>query len=126
ERKLSGSDARVSGVVRFATTELVAIVFVIPHLARLKSIHPDLTIELSTASPAVDLSRREADLAVRLGPQPKQPNLIVGEMGAMYSALYAAPTYLASHRGTQVRSDLRGHSVVGFTGPLASAEIGRW
>src|SRR5688572_26660614 len=38
ERKLSGSDARVSGVVRLATSETLASVFVSPHLARLKSI----------------------------------------------------------------------------------------
>src|SRR5262245_50270245 len=126
ERKLSGGDARVSGVVRLATTELIATVFVTPHVARLKSIHPELSIELSTGSPAVDLSRREADLAVRIGPQPKQPNLVVGNVGELQSGLYAAPTYLAAHRGTPFRRGLRGHSVVGFTGPLARAEIGRW
>src|SRR6185369_15888050 len=85
-----------------------------------------LSIELSTGSPAVDLSRREADLAVRIGPPPKQPNLVVGHVGEFESGLYAAPTYLAAHRRTPIRRGLRGHSVVGLTGPLARSEIGRW
>src|SRR5262245_32981449 len=126
ERKLSGGDARVSGVVWLATTELIATVFVTPHLARLKSIYPELSIELATGSPAVDLSRREADLSVRIGPQPKQPNLIVCQIGVLYSSLYAASSYLAARRSTPFRAGLRGHSVVGFTGPLATSEIGRW
>ena len=45
ERKLSGGDARVSGVVRLATSETLASVFVTPNLARLKSIYPELSIE---------------------------------------------------------------------------------
>jgi DNA-binding transcriptional LysR family regulator len=126
ERKLSGGDSRVSGVVRLATSETIARVFVSPHLARLKSIYPELSIELSTGAAAVDLSRREADVAVRFGPQPKQPNVIACELGAMYSALYAAPTYLKAHRHTPLRTGLRGHSVIGFTGPLAKAEVARW
>ncbi len=126
ERKLSGGDARVSGVVRLATTEFIAAVFVTPNVARLKSIYPELSLAVSTGSPAVDLSRREADLAVRIGPPPKQPNLVVGNVGELQSGLYAAPAYLAAHRGTPIRRGLRGHSIVGFTGPLARAEIGRW
>src|SRR5262249_10798347 len=126
ERKLLGGDARVSGVVRLATAELIATVFVTPHLARLKSMYPELSIELSTGSPAVDLSRREADLAVRIGVQPKQPNLVVGHVGELQSGLYAAPAYLAARRGTPFRRGLRGHSVIGFTGSLARSALGRW
>jgi DNA-binding transcriptional LysR family regulator len=124
ERTLSGRDARVCGVVRLATTEFIATVFVTPNIARLRSIYPDLSIELLTGSLAVDLSRREADLAVRLGPPPKQPNLIVSEIGSLYSALYASPSYLAAHRKTPLRRGLRGHSVVGVAGQLGRSASG--
>jgi len=126
ERKLSGGDARISGVVRLATSDTLATVFVTPHLARLKSLYPELSLDLSTGISAVDLARREADLSVRIGPPPKHPNLIACEVGAMYSALYAAPRYLAARRGTPLRRGLRGHSVVGFAGPLVKSEVARW
>jgi DNA-binding transcriptional LysR family regulator len=126
ERKLSGGDARISGVVRLATSDTIASVFVMPHLAKLKAIYPELSLELSTGSAAVDLARREADLAVRIGPQPKHPNLIACEIGAMYSSLYAAPRYLADRRGLPLRPGLKGHAVIGFAGPLVRAEVARW
>jgi DNA-binding transcriptional LysR family regulator len=51
----------VSGVVRLATTEMLAQYLVAPRLAALRTLHPALRVELDIAMGAVNLSRREAD-----------------------------------------------------------------
>ncbi len=57
---------KVAGVVRLALTETLASVFVIPRvLPALLERHPDLVVDLVVSDDAADLSRREADLALR-------------------------------------------------------------
>ncbi len=62
----------VSGVVRLALTETLASVFVIPRvLPALLARHPDLVVDLVVSDDVADLSRREADLALRFFLPPK-------------------------------------------------------
>jgi len=126
ERRLAGGDARLAGTVRLATTETFATGFLIPHLGRLRAEHPALALELVLGNQLVDLARREADLALRLGAPPKQPNLIARRIGSGGFALYAAPRYLARHGTPQLRGGLRGHAIVAYGGELANAPLGRW
>ncbi len=63
---------KVSGVVRLALTETLASVFVIPSvLPALLERHPDLVVDLVVSDDVADLSRREADLALRFFLPPK-------------------------------------------------------
>jgi DNA-binding transcriptional LysR family regulator len=126
ERRLAGGDARLAGTVRLATTETFATAFLIPHLGRLRAEHPALALELVLANHLVDLARREADLALRVGAPPKQPNLIARRIGVGGFALYAVPRYLARNGTPQLRGGLRGHAVIGYGGDLAAAPLGRW
>jgi DNA-binding transcriptional LysR family regulator len=126
ERRLSGGDARIEGVVRIATTEAFGSAFLVPRLAALRQAHPELSIELLSGIERVDLGRREADIAVRLGAPPKQPNLVVREVGTVSFALYAAPSYLADRKRPTPRGGLRGHAIVGYGGDMAGVPISRW
>ncbi len=126
DRRLSGGDARVAGVVRIATTEVFASMYVIPELAALASRHPGLSIELIAGIRPVDLARREADIAVRLGAAPKQPNLVVREIGVARFALYCAASYLARRGQPRLRGGLRGHAIVAYGAEMADVPISRW
>jgi DNA-binding transcriptional LysR family regulator len=126
ERRLAGGDARIEGVVRVSISETFANHFVVAHLDELRARHPGLTVELATSNAPVDLARREADLAVRLGPAPKQPNLVVRPLGAAGFALYGSRAYLASHGRPRLRGGLRGHRVVRYGGELAPVPMARF
>ncbi len=60
-------DPGVRGTVKLATTEGLAQAVIIPNLSKLTHLYPHLRLELLTGLHVVDLSRREADLAVRFG-----------------------------------------------------------
>jgi DNA-binding transcriptional LysR family regulator len=125
-RRLAGGDARIEGVVRVAIVETFANTFVVGHLGELRSRHPGLSIELLTGNAPVDLARREADLAVRLGKAPKQPNLVVRQLGVAGFALYGSRDYLARRGRPRLSGGLGGHEVVCYSGELATTPLARF
>lgn len=72
---------------------------------------------LVTSSSTVSLTRREADLAVRLE-RPSQADLVARKLGTYAYALYASPSYLAK-RPAPAGTDLAGHEVLGFAEELS-------
>ncbi len=68
----TSTEKAVEGVVRLAMTETVAALLVIPQvLPKLLAAHPKLKVELIIGDTSADLSRREADLAVRFFLMPR-------------------------------------------------------
>jgi DNA-binding transcriptional LysR family regulator len=126
ERRLSGGDGRIAGVVRVATTEAFASIYLIPHLAALRLRHPELSIELVAGIVPVDLARREADIAIRIGATPRRPNLVVRQLGVVEFGLYGARSYLARRGQPRRGSGLRGHDIVTYGGEMAEVPIARW
>lgn len=59
------SAGHIVGAVRISSVPMIVNRILVPNLASLARRHPDLTIELVPASDNVDLSKREADLALR-------------------------------------------------------------
>lgn len=68
-------DAEVGGTVSLALTESMAVYTVIAFLERLFTDHPNLRIRLVSSTNVSDLSRREADLALRLF-EPQRGDLV--------------------------------------------------
>jgi DNA-binding transcriptional LysR family regulator len=120
EMRLAGQDMRPSGTVRIATTDTIAPLL-IRHIASLRVAHPEIIPEITLANTMADLTRREADIALR--PTPLPPETLVGRRVADIShVVYGSPDYLARCRG----EDLHDHDWVGLDEALASTVIGRW
>lgn len=64
-RDASATERLAEGVVRVSTAPGISSVFIAPSLLKLRKRYPRLTIELDSAVQARDLTRHEADLAVR-------------------------------------------------------------
>jgi DNA-binding transcriptional LysR family regulator len=71
-----GPGEEVSGRVRVTTTDSVLRGLVLPGLPALAQRHPLLQLELRTTNELVNLTRRDADLALRATPKP--PEHLVG------------------------------------------------
>jgi DNA-binding transcriptional LysR family regulator len=114
ERDLAGADARLSGIVRVTVTEMLATRFVAQHLARFAGRCPEITLDLWCTNAVVNLSRREADVALRLA-RPREPDVISKQLSDIHLALYASPDYLAAHGlPADAERSLAGHTVIGF------------
>lgn len=125
ERQLAGRDARPEGVVRLAASDSFATWFLLPRWPELCAAFPGVTVNLVTGNRAVSLSRREADVSLRLS-KPDEPSLVARRLGRAAWALYASPAYLARHGKPSLRTGLAGQHVVGFDAELRGTLGARW
>lgn len=123
--RVARSKAEVEGCLRIATTEFIGVEVLGPRLSELRELYPKLRLELVLQNLASDLSRGEADIAIRLF-RPKQPALVTKWVTKIAIGFFAAEDYLA-RRGTPTSFDeLLTHDLIGYDprGPLAhSAEL---
>ncbi|HEX6958687.1 MAG TPA: LysR substrate-binding domain-containing protein [Ferrovibrio sp.] len=93
QRQASGAAGQLQGSVRLAAPPVVASHFIAPRLVDLRKSHPGIRLELIGGKDSANLSRREADLAVRLL-KPADSGLIARRLGLLAYGLYAARDYL--------------------------------
>lgn len=89
ERTVAGRDRRASGTVRLTTTDSLLTTVVMELLPRLRVEHPEIQLEISSASGMLDLAAREADVALRATAKP--PDALVGwRLSDLTFAVYGA------------------------------------
>jgi DNA-binding transcriptional LysR family regulator len=88
ERRLLGRDLRLTGAVRL-TTAFVSMAYLLPQaLADFAGAHPGIEVEVVENSALLDLSRRQADVALRISQQ--VPEHWVGrQLGRVRYKVYA-------------------------------------
>lgn len=94
--ELADLDTSATGTVRLATPESLAVNMIIPALPEFISRYPKLRLEIISGIGVSDLSRYEADIALRLV-RPQSGNLIMQRLGTMNSAIYGSTQYLKRH-----------------------------
>ncbi|WP_434561750.1 LysR family transcriptional regulator [Pseudomonas sp. Z5-35] len=85
----------VSGTVRLTCTDAVLQALLLPALARFMPAYPALTLELSTSNDFANLSRRDADIALRLTRTPPE-HLVGRNLGNVVYRVCAGDAYLRS------------------------------
>ena len=113
QRQMQGLDHRLSGGVRVATSETVASYYVLEAVRRVHAHHPDIRVTLSTAIQLSNLTRREADLAIR-NIRPDNPDLIYRHLARKEVGLYASRTYLEAHGEPRLGTAFAGHALVTY------------
>jgi DNA-binding transcriptional LysR family regulator len=113
ERLASGHDERSSGLVRVTTLEMLARQVVVPAIANLMEMHPQLRVDLLVSLRTLDIARRQADIAVRIA-RPTDASLICRKLGEFGVTSYASRRYLEKYGRPQRGAGLRGHSVINY------------
>lgn len=92
-RHISGADDELRGVVTVTMVEPLAEIAFAPRLSEFVDTYPGLEIHLVTTNDFLDVSRREADIAIRMDNNP--PQALVGKKLMRYrDTVYASPDYL--------------------------------
>src|SRR5262245_50457955 len=116
----AGRDARVEGTVRLAVATQFADSFLIPRLGPLCERHPGLELEIMASDRYVDLTRGEADLAVRFqypgkgAPSDPRSTLEVKarRLLSIAFAVYASAAYVARAGRPKDAFSVEGHDLI--------------
>jgi DNA-binding transcriptional LysR family regulator len=112
-RDASGAGDDGTGCIRLTASNIVGAEIMPPILADFRAKHPQIDIELVLSNQNEDLSRREADIAVRMS-RPTQQALVARKIGRVGLGFYAAPAYIAAKGAPSDFTELRTHTLVGF------------
>lgn len=128
-RDLEGKDLRLTGRLRVTSSETLTYRLLTRQIAAFRALHPGITVELTIDNRVLNLSRREADVALR-PVRPRESDLWGRKLADVAWAVYAARSCFAT--GQTLPSgpdDLRACALIGWdeaaTGIAAAAWLAR-
>jgi DNA-binding transcriptional LysR family regulator len=104
-RLASGHAETVEGSVCISATEMISAFVLPPIIEKLRNQYPKIEIEIIASSVTSDLSRREADIAIR-NYRPTQQELIAKRVQNTSGHLYASKSYIKNLEHRQSPQDL--------------------
>lgn len=96
ERSVIGNDIRLQGDIRLTAPPPVTEYILLPMLEQFQKDYPLITIELNSTYGHADLSRRDADLAIRFSDKPDD-YLVGRRLPEFRETVFASPEYIARH-----------------------------
>jgi DNA-binding transcriptional LysR family regulator len=111
--RLMDSKEKPSGDLRITTTVGLGSVWLTPRMTEFMELYPDIKVTLLLDDRELDLSMREADVAIRLR-RPTQPDLIQRKLFTVHHHIYAAPDYIKKHGIPKSVEDLDNHKILIF------------
>jgi DNA-binding transcriptional LysR family regulator len=125
ERDLQENQATLAGPLRVTGGDALINHVVVPSMGELFAAHPELVVELRTETAVVDLSRREADVALRLV-RPKEPALVARALGELPFAIFASEAYLQRRGTPRTVAAAATHDFIGYDAALDHMSQVRW
>lgn len=107
----------LGGTVRVAAMDGIGSTVVARALVQLQRAHPQLEIELTTATRRFDVSYRDYDVAVTLQ-HLESRRFVIQHLTDYKLELYATSQYLERHPPIRTRDDLAGHTFVWYVESL--------
>lgn len=111
--RLMDSKEKPSGELRITTTVGLGSVWLTPRITEFLELYPDIKVSLMLDDSELDLSMREADVAIRLR-RPTQPDLIQRKLFTVHHHIYASVDYVKKHGIPKSVDDLSKHRIVSF------------
>ncbi|HTU67146.1 MAG TPA: LysR family transcriptional regulator [Steroidobacteraceae bacterium] len=116
DREISGRDQQLSGRLRITASETLSHAVLPPLLATFHAEHPRIEITLAIDNRIMDLSRREADIALRVR-RPTDPTLFGRRLTGVAWAFYAPAASTGTLRKDGRSYNFARHTVIGWDEP---------
>jgi DNA-binding transcriptional LysR family regulator len=123
-RKLAGQEIKPAGELRVTTNDTLLVDLLTPVFAAFLRQCPDIRLDILLSNQALNLSKRDADVAIRATDQP--PETLVGRRGARIAwALYGLASRFQAETATDVAA-LRNESWVSLGDQFAGLKAVRY
>lgn len=111
QSQLAENKERPQGALKISSTVAFGSVFLASRMKEFVNRYPEIDVSLVLADTELDLSMRQADVAIRLTP-PTQPDLVQRHLLTLRYRVYAAPEYLQQYGMPKSAKDLDNHRIV--------------
>lgn len=126
ERQSLASDQDLAGTIRVTCASTVADRLAkSPLIDAFHARYPGLRVELVITDRLLDLSKGEADIAIRSG-EPRDEALVGRTIAEIPWAVYASRCYVERHGRPERAEDIAHHFVVACDGEIANYAAARW
>jgi len=125
DRELTGRDTRLTGTLRVTASETLAFGMLTGEIAVFRERHPGIVVELLVDNRVLDLSRREADIALR-ATRPAQGDLFGRKLADVRWCFYGAAARLKGGRAPASRRDLARHEIVRWAEATQPTKAAAW
>lgn len=123
ERKVTGHDLRPSGELRVTTNDTILVYLLSTILASFRRAYPEIVLDVVVSNEALNLSKRDADVAIRATDKP--PEALIGRRlaGIAWAAYGRAER---AGVGFDPAADARHFDWIGFSENLSSLKPAKW
>ena len=111
EGLISESKDRPKGPLKITTTVAFGSIWLTPRIREFLDLYPEIQVSLVVDDSELDLSMREADVAIRMSP-PRQPDLIQRHLVSVQVHIYATTEYLQKYGMPTRPEDLEEHRII--------------
>lgn len=125
DRDLTGRDTRLSGQLRVTCSETLGFKILTGEIARFAQQHPGISVDLSVENKVIDLSRREADVALR-ATRPSEGDLFGRKLADIRWGLFASADYVKARGAPKRIDDLAKHAVIGWSDSAPQTKAAGW
>ena len=111
EAQIRETKERPSGPLKVTTTVAFGSTWLTPRIRTFLERYPDVELSLVLHDAELDLSMREADVAIRMAP-PRQSDLVQRQLMRVRYHIFAAPEYLAAHGEPGTPEEVARHKLI--------------
>ena len=111
EAMLTESKDRPKGPLKVTTSVSFGTAWLTPRIREFMDLYPEIQVTLVVDDTELDLSMREADVAIRMSP-PRQPDLVQRHLTTLRYHIYASSEYLKRFGTPQKPEDLDKHRLI--------------
>jgi DNA-binding transcriptional LysR family regulator len=115
EAMLSESKDRPKGPLKVTTTVAFGSAWLTPRVREFLELYPEIQLSFVLDDSELDLSMREADVAIRMSP-PRQPDLVQRHLMTVRHLIFASRDYLKKYGTPQKPEDLEKHRIILYGG----------
>ncbi|MCW5731350.1 MAG: LysR family transcriptional regulator [Alphaproteobacteria bacterium] len=113
EAVLTDAKDRPRGELKVTATVSFGSNWIAPRIREFADLYPDVVVTLLLDDHELDLSMREADVAIRMR-KPTQPDLIQRKLISLHYHIYASPEYLKRFGMPKNLDDLEQHRLITY------------
>jgi DNA-binding transcriptional LysR family regulator len=125
ERRLAARDNGLTGTIRVTCPEALVDSVLTPLVDEFQTQYPALRVDLIVTERVLDLSKGEAEIALRAG-EPRDQTLIGRKIADNRWAVYASRSYVSRHGRPERLEDINHHAIIDFGGEIANLQHAKW